>query len=62
MRRVERGAEYRITARGFRNVSAIADQGGDGDAAKLYDSAEDGVDVEEPVVTPEPESGRGRSK
>jgi len=42
---VARGAEYRITARGYRNVSAIADQGGDKDAAKLYDSAEDGVDV-----------------
>ncbi len=42
---VERGAEYTITARGFRHVSAIADQGGDGDAAKLYDSAEEGVDI-----------------
>ncbi len=42
---VARGAEYRIVARGFRNVSAIADQGGDGDVAKLYDSGEDGVDI-----------------
>ena len=42
---VARGAEYQITTRGFRNVSAIADQGGDKDAAKLYDSGEDGIDI-----------------
>ena len=42
---VGRGDEYRITARGYRNVSAIADQGGDGDVAKLYDSGETGVDI-----------------
>jgi VCBS repeat protein/GEVED domain-containing protein len=42
---VGRGAEYRITGRGFGHVSSIADQGGDGDAAKLYDSAEAGVDL-----------------
>ncbi len=42
---VGRGTEYRITGRGFRHVSSIADQGGDGDAAKLYDSAEAGVDL-----------------
>ena len=42
---VARGAEYRICARGFGNVSAVADQGGNGDVAKLYDSGEDGVDV-----------------
>ncbi len=42
---VERGAEYRISARGYRNVSAIADQGGDTDVAKLYDTGEEGVDV-----------------
>lgn len=42
---VERGEEYRITARGFRNAMGIADRGGDGDAAKLYDSAEEGTDV-----------------
>ena len=42
---IERGDEYEISARGFRNVMAIADQGGAGDAAKLYDSGELGVDV-----------------
>ncbi len=42
---IERGDEYEISARGFRNVIAIADQGGTGDAAKLYDSGELGVDV-----------------
>ncbi|MCP4639162.1 MAG: hypothetical protein GY851_01945, partial [bacterium] len=41
----ERGELYRIVARGFRHVSAIADRGGDGDVAKLYDSGEEGVDV-----------------
>lgn len=43
--RTARGAEYRICARGFQNVSAIADQGGSKDVAKLYDSGEEGVDV-----------------
>ena len=42
---VKRGSEYEITARGYGNVSAIADQGGEGDGAKLYDSAESGTDV-----------------
>ena len=42
---IVRGDEYRIVARGFRNVSAIADQGGDGDVAKLYDSGDEGVDI-----------------
>ncbi len=42
---VERGDEYKITARAYRNMLAIADQGGDGDAAKLYDSGESGVDI-----------------
>jgi GEVED domain-containing protein/VCBS repeat protein len=48
---VARGAEYRITARGYGHVSAIADAGGDtqyggdGDVAKLYDSGEEGVDI-----------------
>jgi len=37
---VERGDEYCITARGYRNLTAAADQGGDGDVAKLYDSGE----------------------
>ncbi len=40
---VERGAEYRITARGYRHVAGVADQGGE-DSAKLYDSSELGVD------------------
>ena len=40
-----RGDEYEICARGFRNVLAVADQGGVGDVAKLYDSGEAGVDV-----------------
>jgi VCBS repeat protein/GEVED domain-containing protein len=43
--RIERGAEYRICARGFQHVSAIADQGGSKDIAKLYDSGDEGVDV-----------------
>ncbi len=43
--RIKRGAEYRICARGFQNVSAIADQGGSKDIAKLYDSGDEGVDV-----------------
>ncbi len=42
---VERGEEYKITARRYGHVTGIADQGGDGDAAKLYDSGEEGVDV-----------------
>ncbi len=42
---IERGDEYQISARGFRNVSSIADQGGEDDAAKLYDSGEEGVDI-----------------
>ncbi|NLS97701.1 MAG: hypothetical protein GXX96_36640 [Planctomycetaceae bacterium] len=42
---VERGEEYEICARGFRNVLAVADQGGAGDVAKLYDSGEAGVDI-----------------
>ncbi len=42
---VLRAAEYRITARRYQNVSAIADQGGTGDKAKLYDSGNPGVDV-----------------
>ena len=41
----ERGSEYSITARGFRNMSSIADQGGDNDVAKLYDSASTGTDT-----------------
>ncbi len=40
-----RGEEYAISARRYQNVRAIADQGGEGDGAKLYDSAELGVDV-----------------
>ncbi len=42
---VARGEEYTITARGFSHMTSIADQGGDYDAAKLYDSSEDGTDV-----------------
>ncbi len=42
---VLRAAEYRITARRYQNVSAVADQGGTGDKAKLYDSGNPGVDV-----------------
>ena len=42
---VARGAEYRITARGYGHVTAIADSAGDGDVAKLYDSGEEGVDI-----------------
>ena len=42
---VGRGEEYKITARAYRNVSVVADKGGEGDAAKLYDSAEAGVDI-----------------
>ncbi len=42
---VARGAEYLISARGFRNATAVADQGGDGDVAKLYDSGELGADI-----------------
>lgn len=42
---VERGDEYCIIARGYRNLTAVADQGGDGDVAKLYDSGELGVDI-----------------
>ena len=48
---VERGTEYCITARGFRNVSAVADNRetpvgvSNDDTAKLYDSGEDGVDI-----------------
>ena len=42
---IERGDLYRIVARGFRNVSAIADQGGEEDVAKLYDTSTDGIDV-----------------
>ena len=41
----ERGAAYRITVRGYQHVTAIADQGGTRDFAKLYDSSESGVDV-----------------
>lgn len=40
-----RGAAYRITVRGYQHVTAIADQGGTRDFAKLYDSGESGVDV-----------------
>ena len=39
---VLRGDEYKITARGFRNVVAVGDAG---DVAKLYDSADPGIDV-----------------
>jgi hypothetical protein len=39
---VLRGEEYEITARGFRNVTAIGDAE---DTAKLYDSADAGTDV-----------------
>ena len=42
---VARGEEYTITVRGYTNVSAVADQGGDNDVAKLYDSSESGTDV-----------------
>jgi len=42
---VGRGDEYTIAARGYGNVSAIADRGGGGDVAKLYDSGETGVDI-----------------
>ncbi len=41
----ERGDAYRITVRGYQHVTAIADQGGTRDFAKLYDSDESGVDV-----------------
>ena len=40
-----RGEEYTITVRGYTNVSAVADQGGDNDVAKLYDSSESGTDT-----------------
>lgn len=40
-----RGELYEVCARGFAKVNVIADQGGDNDVAKLYDSAEDGIDV-----------------
>ncbi len=42
---VMRGDEYRITAFGFGHMSAVADQGGNGDVAKLYDSGELGADI-----------------
>ena len=42
---VSRGDEYKITARKFRNVTAIADRGGEPDLAKLYDSADAGTDI-----------------
>ena len=42
---VARGEEYTITVRGYTNVSAVADQGGDSDVAKLYDSSESGTDT-----------------
>ena len=42
---VARGEEYTITARGFYHMASVADQGGDYDAAKLYDSSEEGTDV-----------------
>ncbi len=42
---VARGEEYKITVRGYTNVSAVADQGGDYDVAKLYDSSESGTDT-----------------
>ncbi len=41
---VARGEIYEVLARGFANVTVIADQGGN-DVAKLYDSADDGTDV-----------------
>ena len=42
---VLRGEEYEICVRGYRSATAIADQGGDGDVAKLFDSGEPGIDV-----------------
>ena len=42
---IVRGDEYKITARGYGHISAVADRGGAGDVAKLYDSGEDGVDI-----------------
>ena len=41
---VGRGDLYEVIARGFGDVRIIADQGGN-DVAKLYDSADEGVDV-----------------
>jgi hypothetical protein len=41
----DRGSEYKITARGFYHMASVANQGGDNDVAKLYDSGEDGVDI-----------------
>lgn len=42
---VARGELYEVHARGFAKVTVIADQGGNNDVAKLYDSADEGVDV-----------------
>jgi hypothetical protein len=42
---IGRGELYELTARGFRDVTAIADWDGGNDVAKLYDSSEDGTDV-----------------
>ena len=37
---IVRGDEYKITARRYGHISAVADRGGDDDVAKLYDSGE----------------------